>query len=124
MVMPKKIKSAAELRKKVASYNRKCEKDGKKVSITGLQLHLGISKPTYAKYLNGGGKIGEILEMERLRVEDAYINDVLTNRIVAGPIFLLKTVFGYREVQEMDHKGDMNITFRWKTDDDGDSNPV
>ena len=121
MAKYRKYDTPAALQKKVNEYFAACDKKKRPYTITGLTLYLKYSIKGLWVATQKDDAWGEILQNARLRIEDYLVHRVLTEKSVAGPIFILKASFGYRETSGLEHSGDLNVTFRWLTDGDPDS---
>ncbi len=94
---PLKWNSPEELQNEINGYFKKTPED--KITITGLVLYLNTSKRLLLNYQEKK-EYKEIIEMAKLRVENAYEVD-LRKKGRSGDIFALKN-FGWTDKQEMD----------------------
>lgn len=96
---PRKYQSVAQLQSAIDSYFEST----KKVTVTGLALHLGFN--SRQSLINNEGYSEEFLDAikrAKTRVE-MYYEEHLVESNAAGSIFALKN-FGWRDKQEFDHR--------------------
>ena len=98
---PLKFATPEELQAKIDEYfdNAK-DADGnfKRVTITGLALHLDTTRDTLMDY-QGRDEFSDTVKKAKLRVENFY-EEHLMSRSVTGAIFALKN-FGWKDTQEV-----------------------
>jgi hypothetical protein len=96
---PRKYQSVEQLQSAIDSYFEST----KKVTVTGLALHLGFN--SRQSLINNEGYSEEFLDAikrAKARVE-MYYEEHLVESNAAGSIFALKN-FGWRDKQEFDHR--------------------
>lgn len=96
---PRKYQSVAQLQSAIDSYFEST----KKVTVTGLALHLGFN--SRQSLINNEGYSEEFLDAikrAKTRVEMYYEEHLVENN-AAGSIFALKN-FGWRDKQDFDHR--------------------
>lgn len=96
---PRKYQSVEQLQSAIDSYFEST----KKVTVTGLALHLGFN--SRQSLINNEGYSEEFLDAikrAKTRVE-MYYEEHLVESNAAGSIFALKN-FGWRDKQEFDHR--------------------
>jgi len=96
---PRKYQSVEQLQSAIDSYF----KSTKKVTVTGLALHLGFN--SRQSLINNEGYSEEFLDAikrAKTRVE-MYYEEHLVESNAAGSIFALKN-FGWKDTQEFDHR--------------------
>lgn len=109
----RKFATADELREAVDDYFNIKLAENCPFTITGLALHLGISRQTLLNYEKKypGTEYAEIIEEAKLRIEEFVEECLFRNRIpTSGVIFNLKNNFNWREKQEIDCSGEMKVT--------------
>lgn len=100
---PLKINSAKELEKLVDEYFSQTNEN--KITITGLCLHLGLTKETFYEYARRE-EYKHILNRARLMVENSYEMSLRENGRT-GDIFALKN-FGWRDKVEYEDTNTKN----------------
>lgn len=98
---PSKFNNPEEVRKKGMVYIRKCQKEEKPITVTGLCLELGITRETLMNY-ERRDEFFDTIKRLKLFVEN-YAEENLFNsngRSVVGAIFSLKN-FGWTDKMEI-----------------------
>jgi hypothetical protein len=101
---PMKFKSADEVLKKGFAYFRQCEEKKEPLTITGLAMALDTTRETLCDYGEKDG-FSDAIKRLKLVVEDYLVRRTLTAPNPAGPIFLLKASFGYRDTVDIKFDG-------------------
>jgi len=89
-----------EFAERVSAYFQKCDIEKDIPRVTGLCLHLGMTRETLRQYEKKDG-FSDIIKMAKLVVEDYCVKQVLTAEKPTGYIFVLKTSFGYIEPKDV-----------------------
>lgn len=101
-----KFKTAKALRDAVDEYF----KDRERPTMSGLALHLKLSRQSLINYESRTG-FGDIIKEARQKVEESF-EEALYGTAVSGVIFNLKNNFGWRDKTEVEqhstHKLDMS----------------
>lgn len=94
-----------KLRNKVVDYFTNCYVDSKPPTVTGLTLHLKISRETFYSYMNDPS-MREVLETARYMMEN-WLEEklVMSKQNPTGIIFALKNRFGWKDVQTVETNG-------------------
>ncbi len=108
-------KTARQFRKKCDEYFKRCTHKAtgeplppekcRPYTLSGLCVHLGITRDTFARYAKQD-KFSDTIKAVRLRVEN-YAEECLfdKNQNVTGVIFNLKNNFGWRDKIEQEVSG-------------------
>ena len=127
--------SAKELQKKCDEYFNKCDtttwkevisKDGKKkkitkpYTITGLCLHLDISRETLAEWgANEGKGLSKIVKNAKNRIVEYIECNLATGQAIVGEIFRMKNIDSENWRDRVDHNQHLsgNIVVQWEDSD-------
>jgi uridine phosphorylase len=92
-----------KLRNKVIDYFTNCYVEAKPPTVTGLTLHLKISRETFYSYMNDL-TMREVLETARYMMEN-WLEEklVMSKQNPTGIIFALKNRFGWKDVQTVEN---------------------
>ena len=104
MGRPRIINSPEEFDMLVDMYVAVCEEEKEPLTVTGLALYLGFnSKSTFYDYgtRDGFEEFSDSVKRARSIVENGYERSVAKGG-GAGPIFLLKASYGYKDVQQVE----------------------
>lgn len=121
---PPLYKMAQELQAKIDEYFESCwidkvvevtDKEGnvtttnsryqnRPYTVMGLALALGMCRDTLCEYAKNG-EFSDIIKKAKAKVEMNVEENLLWGKNAAGPIFWLKNHAGYRDKQELEHKG-------------------
>lgn len=108
----RKFATADELREAVDDYFNSKIATQSPFTISGLALHLGVSRATLLNYEKkyAGTEYAEIIENAKLRIE-AFVEECLFRSKVptTGVIFNLKNNFAWKEKQEVDCSGEVKV---------------
>lgn len=90
------------LRNKIVEYFAKCEQKGTPPTVTGLTVHLKISRETFYSYAREE-ETKDILETARYLLEN-WLEErlVMARHNPTGIIFALKNRFGWKDVQTVE----------------------
>ncbi len=103
---PLKFQSVQELEKKIDAYFKKCDKDKKPYTITGLALALDTSRETLVNY-EDREEFFDTIKRAKLRCENYLEEGMITNRLnPTACIFNAKNNYGWRDKSEIDHTTD------------------
>ena len=106
---PLKFQRVQELQDRIDSYFSECEAKGKVVSVTGLALYLDTSRETLLDYQEKP-EFSDAIKKAKLRCENWVEEGALSNKVNAtSAIFNLKNNFGWKDKQEMEHSGGVQI---------------
>jgi hypothetical protein len=88
---------------KIDQYFAECAEKGTVPRLTGLSIHLGMTRKTLNDYSNKKG-FSSAYKLAVAKIEDYIVGEVLREdrRNVAGAIFILKAVHGFIEKQHLD----------------------
>lgn len=89
----------ATLQKRIDQYFERNKKGT--LSMTGLALHLGITRKTLIEYAKTDA-IGQVLEMAKLRCENKLEERMIQGVPPTGMIFILKNNYGWKDKVEVD----------------------
>lgn len=103
---PINIKNPDEVRQRIEQYFDFCEINNKPPNMIGLGNWLGVTTGTLAKWKNGDWSadhaVGPIIQRAMAVVEESLVSQVQDNpKAMVGGIFLLKSMFHYREQQDI-----------------------
>lgn len=101
--------SEAKLQAKIDKYFEKKKKGI--ISMTGLALHLGVTRKTLANY-SKTDRVGHLLEMAKLRCENLLEERMIQGVPPTGMIFTLKNNYGWVDKTEVDQniKGTVSLS--------------
>lgn len=101
--------SEAKLQAKIDKYFEKKKKGI--ISMTGLALHLGVTRKTLANY-SKTDRVGHLLEMAKLRCENLLEERMIQGVPPTGMIFTLKNNYGWVDKTEVDQniKGNVSLS--------------
>ncbi len=101
--------SEAKLQAKIDKYFEKHKKGI--ISMTGLALHLGVTRKTLANY-SKTDRVGHLIEMAKLRCENLLEERMIQGVPPTGMIFTLKNNYGWVDKTEVDQniKGTVSLT--------------
>ena len=105
---PLKFKNEKELQKKVDAWLKKCEKKERPLTITGLALALDTSRDLLLDYENRE-EFSYTIKKAQLQCENYAEEFLFHGKNVVGAIFNLKNNYGWKEKQEIEHKGGVII---------------
>jgi hypothetical protein len=90
--------STTRLRNEINRYFTWCEENDRVPSITGMMLHLKLTKELFYRSINNNDKFADIYEHARLVIKEWCENDVYrTPGAAAGKIAYMKNVHGWSE---------------------------
>lgn len=105
-----KYQTIKKLKEAVEEYFDDVRKNEKRPTMSGLALHLGLSRQGLLDYANRDG-YGQVVQWAKQRVEVSF-EEALYGTSVSGVIFNLKNNFGWKDKQEIEqhntHKVDMS----------------
>jgi len=90
-------------KKKANEYFKKADKEDKPLTVTGLCLHLMVTRQTLLNYAEID-EYKEVVGLAKLRIE-AYLEEKLFGKNVTGVIFNLKNNFGWKDKNETEITG-------------------
>lgn len=101
--------SETKLQTKIDRYFEKKKKGI--ISMTGLALHLGVTRKTLANY-SKTDRVGHLLEMAKLRCENLLEERMIQGVPPTGMIFTLKNNYGWVDKTEVDQniKGTVSLS--------------
>jgi hypothetical protein len=94
--------SANELEKKAEEYIKECKEAGKIPFLIGFANKLDVDQDTLTNWSKENTSYRRILKKVRRTGEQMLIDKALTENKPVFPIFLLKSVFGYSDMQKID----------------------
>lgn len=98
---PRKFQSPEEMQAVLDAYFSECEAQSRPLTVTGLAMALGLTKPGMRNYLKRSG-YSDVLLRARLRVE-AYCEERLFDKDgYSGARFVLMTCFRWRTSAEQE----------------------
>jgi hypothetical protein len=86
----------ATLEKAVDEYFARCKRKSLSCSMTGLALHLGVTRLTLINYQKTD-IFGDILERAKLRCENLLEERMIAGVAPTGMIFILKNNYGWTD---------------------------
>lgn len=103
---PINIKNPEDVKQRIEQYFDFCEINNKPPNMIGLGNWLGVNTTTLAKWKNGDWSadhaVGPIIQRAMAVVEESLVSQVQDNpKAMVGGIFLLKSMFHYREQQDI-----------------------
>ena len=105
---PLKFKNEKELQKKVDAWLKKCKKEERPLTITGLALALDTTRDVLIDYENRE-EFSYTIKKAKLVCENYAEEFLFHGKNVVGAIFNLKNNYGWKEKQEIEHKGGVII---------------
>lgn len=108
----RKFATANELRDAVEDYFNTKIATNSPFTVSGLALHLGVTRATLLNYEKkyAGTEYAEIIEDAKLRIEEFVEECLFRNKVpTTGVIFNLKNNFNWKEKQEIDHSGEVKV---------------
>lgn len=99
MASPLKYRSAKQLDKYVQNYFAQCDEQQKKYTITGLALHLGMTRKMLIEY-GERETFKKVIQTARTRIEQQVEETMLNGKAIAGCIFWLKNQ-GWTDEQQI-----------------------
>src|SRR6056297_856811 len=118
---PKKYTSVKQMEKDIEKYFQSCIKQIKDpeageitykqirpFTITGLALALNMDRRTLLNY-EKDDKFFPTIKKAKLKCENFAEEQLFKSGTVSGVIFNLKNNYGWKDKQEIDHKGDLEI---------------
>ena len=97
---PLKYRSATQLDKYIQDYFRQCDEDKRKYTITGLAVHLGMTRKMLIEY-GERETFKKVILTARSRIEQQVEEILLSGKSQAGAIFWLKNA-GWTDKQEIE----------------------
>ena len=104
---PLKYTSVEDMKKDIDRYFEECEENGLPLTVTGLAMALKMDRQTLINYSKKEEYFGTIKEA-RLKIEN-FLEINLYNNNVTGTIFNLKNNFGWKDKQEVEHSGSIDV---------------
>ena len=102
---PINIKNPHEVEHRIDEYFDFCEVNDKPANMIGLGNWLGVSVSTIAKWKNGQwdvDSVGDVVQRALSVIEESLVSQVQDNpKASVGGMFLLKSMFHYREQQDI-----------------------
>lgn len=102
---PINIKNPHEVEKRIDEYFDFCEVNDKPATMIGLGNWLGVSYQTISAWKNGKwdvDTVGEVVQRALSVIEESLVSQVQDNpKASVGGMFLLKSMFHYREQQDI-----------------------
>ena len=102
---PINIKNPHEVEHRIDEYFDFCEMNNKPPNMVGLGNWLGVGYQTISKWKNGDWEtesVGEIVQRALSVIEESLVSQVQDNpKAMVGGMFLLKSMFHYREQQDI-----------------------
>jgi hypothetical protein len=96
-----------DLQRDIDDYFNICEEENRPYTMSGLALHLGMSRQSLVNYGNKDDFF-DTVKQARQKVEN-YLEEHLYGSSVTGVIFNLKNNFGWKDKQEVD--SNVNLTY-------------
>ena len=106
---PRLIQSVEDFERLADDYFTLCEQRDKPPTITGLILHLGLSRRSSLAEYEKRPEFTYTVKRVKSRVEDYYESQLTIGRNPAGAIFALKN-FGWSDKQHVHHSGGINLS--------------
>lgn len=102
---PINIKNPHEVEKRIDEYFDFCEMNDKPPNMVGLGNWLGVNYKTITNWKNGNwdvDTVGEVVQRALSVIEESLVSQVQDNpKAMVGGMFLLKSMFHYREQQDI-----------------------
>ena len=105
---PLKFNTVKELQGKIDKYFESCKKENRPLTITGLALALDTSRKVLLEY-EEREEFSNAIKKAKLMCENYAEEFLFTSRQVAGTIFNLKNNYGWKDKQDVEHSGEMNV---------------
>ncbi len=105
---PKKFDSVSEMQKKIDEYFESRDKAGLGYTITGLALGLGMTRETLLQY-EKNSEFSDAIKKAKTKIEESLEQRLLDGKNVVGVIFNLKNNFGWKDQQQVEHSGAVDI---------------
>ena len=93
--------SKASLQKRIDAYFEYCKKKQKPKTMTGLALHLGITRKTLTEF-SRTDRLGDVIEKAKLRCENELEERLISGMPATGIIFALKNNYGWHDKLDID----------------------
>ena len=94
-----KYKTPKDLQIKIDEYFDLCEKDKKPLTVSGLAVHIGLSRAELLAY-NEKDEFNILLKKAKNMCESFLERQLHNSGQVAGLIFILKNCYGWKDRQE------------------------
>lgn len=100
------IKNPHEVEQRIDEYFDFCEVNNRPPNMVGLGNWLGVGYQTIGKWKNGNWEdqngVGEVVQRALSVIEESLVSQVQDNpKAMVGGMFLLKSMFHYREQQDI-----------------------
>lgn len=125
MGKPLKFKSPEELAKRIDEYFHYCDthttievmKNGERVevpdpkpyTVSGLAYYLGTTRRTLLDYEAKNDEYFHTIRAAKAKIEAFVEESLWTPKIAQGVVFNLKNNFGWKEQQDINMSGDLDI---------------
>lgn len=106
---PKKQFAPSHLWRMGIEYIAKNEAKGEPLTITGLAMALGVGGKDGLKELEGKERVATIVRVLRAYIVHRY-EQRLHSRVPTGAQFALKNIDGWRDTQELEVAGRLNLS--------------
>lgn len=100
-----KYDDPAVLRERIEDYFTTIKEENRPATMSGLALHLNISRPTlanYEKHYPLNSNLFGAIKMARARVEASLDEKLVSGMPATGMIFNLKNNFGWKDQHQLD----------------------
>lgn len=113
---PLKYTSVEEIVPLIEAYFEKCDVEERPYTISGLAYALETSRNTLMVY-EGKDEFSNTIKKAKLKCEKYAEERLFSGGQVAGVIFNLKNNFGWKDKQEVESSGGVNITIKRFSDE-------
>ncbi|MCI9434766.1 MAG: hypothetical protein HFI86_05820 [Bacilli bacterium] len=103
---PKKYTKTDTMQQKIDEYFKKCDKNNKPYTMSGLAFALDMDRRSLLNY-SKDDKFFPTIKKARNKVE-TYVEERLFYPNATGVIFNLKNNFNWEDKQELNHSGSIN----------------
>lgn len=106
---PPKYKTPEEMQAVIDEYFQRCDAEEEPYTITGLALALDLSRTSLIDYANNKSDgFSYTVKRAKLKVE-SFLERRLFENAPTGAIFNLKNNFGWKDAQNVEHGGKVEI---------------
>ena len=114
MARPRKFDNAGDLQEKIESYFIKCEDEKKPYTVSGLCVHLDVTRETLSQY-EKKKEFSDTIKKAKTMIENWIEENALLNKLNSVvAIFNLKNNFGWKDKQELEHSGGIDYNMSEK----------